>query len=95
MSAALDRVPVAEIGARAREVRFSRTLLAAITGILFGTAWLIARIFSVAWLALAWAATAVRIGYQSGAGRTAIVPRSSLEAEVEHLRAEVTRLTGG
>lgn len=66
MTALLDRVPVDQISEQAREVRFSRTLLTVIAGILFGLGWVVAKAFGLAWLALAWSATAVKVGWQEG-----------------------------
>ena len=100
MTVIAERVPVAEISRRAHQARFGRFVLACITGVLFGGGWLVAKVFAVAWLALAWAFTSVRVGWQH-AHLAAAMPRMSVEeqadliAEVEKLRAEVAHLTGG
>jgi hypothetical protein len=60
----LDAVPVERITGRAREVRFTRTVLAAIAGLLFGIGWLVAKASGVAWLVLVWCAVAVSEGWQ-------------------------------
>jgi uncharacterized membrane protein YedE/YeeE len=62
----LQRVPVEQINRQAREVRFWRTVLLALAGLLFGVGWLVAKGFAVAWLAMAWTATAVKVGWQAG-----------------------------
>ncbi len=62
----LDRVPVEHITEQAREVRFTRTLLALTAGILFGFGWLVAKFFGAAWLVLAWCAVAAREGWREG-----------------------------
>lgn len=96
-----DRVPVAEVSRQAREVRFGPAVVAAVTGILFGAGWLVAKLFAVAWLGLAWTATAVRLGAQHAQAHQrpsrALMAQENvnLMSEVEQLRAEVKRLTGG
>jgi hypothetical protein len=62
----LDRVPVEQITEQARQVRFWATVLRLIAFLLFGLGWLAAKGFGVLWLALAWAAVAVRTGWQEG-----------------------------
>ena len=100
MSSITARIPVAEVSRRAHQVKFGKTLLAVVTGILFGAGWLVAKVFSTAWLVLAWVATAARLGWENAQTR-ASVPRltvaeqADLLAERERLRAEVARLTGG
>jgi hypothetical protein len=63
MAHVLEQVPVSRITQEAREVRFGRTVLAVIAGLLYGLGWLTAKLFSVVWFALAWAGTAVKIGW--------------------------------
>lgn len=62
----LDRVPVEQINRQAREIHFWRTVLTLFAGLLFGLGWLTAKAFAVAWLAMAWTATAVKVGWQEG-----------------------------
>jgi hypothetical protein len=100
MTAITERVPVAEIGKRAHKVRFGATLLAAVTGALFGLGWLVAKLFAVCWLTLAWAFTAVRVGWehahlQAAVPKISVHERAELLSENESLRAEVARLSGG
>jgi hypothetical protein len=101
MSVIAERVPLAEVSRQAREVRFGATVIAAVTGVLFGLGWLIAKLFAVGWLALAWTATAVRLGAQHAQAhqkptRTMMAQdNAAMAAEVDQLRAEVKRLTGG
>jgi hypothetical protein len=45
---------VDRISARARQVQFSRSLLALAAGLLFGVGWLMAKLFGGAWLAFVW-----------------------------------------
>lgn len=66
ISSVLDTVPIERISAQAREVRFWRTVLAALAGLLFGLGWLVAKVFGVLWLAAAWSAVAVREGWREG-----------------------------
>jgi hypothetical protein len=56
-------IPLAEISARAREVRFRRSLVMLFVGIFFAIGWTAGRI----WYGAAFSATAVRIGYRQGA----------------------------
>ncbi len=64
----LDRVPVDAITEQARQVKFWRTALTVIAGVLFGAGWLTAKGFGVLWLASAWCAVAVREGWREGRG---------------------------
>jgi len=64
--AVLDRIPVGQIGDEAREVQFSRVLVAVITGVLFGLGWVVAKVVGAVWFALVWSAVAVKVGYQAG-----------------------------
>jgi hypothetical protein len=68
MTAVLDRVPVDSITEQARQVRFWRTVLTVVAGVLFGAGWLVAKLFGVLWLAAAWCAVAVREGWREGRG---------------------------
>jgi hypothetical protein len=52
-----------EIGSRARELHFWRTVLTIVASVLFAIGWIVARV----WLALAWCMVAVKLGWQSGA----------------------------
>ena len=52
----LGRVPTDRITREARDIRFWRTVLALVAAVLFG----------VGWLAVAWTATAVKVGWQEG-----------------------------
>lgn len=65
-TALLDRVPLDQITREARHVRPGRVVLAVIAGFLFGVGWLLARSLGLAWLAVAWCAVAVKIGWQAG-----------------------------
>ncbi|MFD9949839.1 hypothetical protein ACFWYW_55780 [Nonomuraea sp. NPDC059023] len=56
-------VPLDRITAEARHVRFGRTMLTVLAGVLFGLGWCVAKIFSGAWFAMAWTATAVKVGW--------------------------------
>ena len=100
MTAITDRIPVAEISRQARKIRFSRTIVAVITGALFAAGWLVAKVFTVAWLALAWVATSVAVGWQHAQMQAAtpkltVQEQTDLLSENEQMRAEIARLTGG
>ena len=62
----LEHVPVEQINRQARETHFWRAVLTLVAGLLFGLGWLVAKAFAVAWLAMAWTATAVKVGWQEG-----------------------------
>lgn len=64
--ATLDRIPLDRISAQARQVAFARTLLAIVTGILFGLGWLVAKVVGAVWFGVVWSAVAVKVGYQAG-----------------------------
>jgi hypothetical protein len=66
MTTLAERIPVDEITAQAREVRFWRSVLTVIAAALFGLGWLVAKAFGLAFLALAWTAVAVREGWREG-----------------------------
>lgn len=90
----LDRIPLDQITARAREVRPGRTVLTLIAGALFGLGWITAKVFSVAWLCLAWSLAAVQTGYEAAHGPTRGQQIAMLTAEVAGLRDQVKRLGG-
>ena len=66
MTALTERLPLDEITAQAREVRFWRTVLTLVAAVLFGLGWVVAKAFGLAWLACAWSAVAVREGWRQG-----------------------------
>lgn len=66
MTAILDRVPTDRISARARAARPGVTLLRALTAVLFGLGWIVARVLGALWLVAAWMAIAVAEGWQEG-----------------------------
>lgn len=66
MAAVVERVPLERITAQARQVRFWRTVLTVIAGVLFAAGWLAAKAFALAWLVLVWSVTAVRLGWAEG-----------------------------
>ena len=58
----LDRIPVDDITAQAREVHFGRVLLTVIAAVFWSIGWVTAKAF----LAVAWCAVAVRQGWREG-----------------------------
>lgn len=64
MTAVLDRVPVETITEQARDVHPVRVLLAVIAGLLYGVGWVAAKTLGAVWFALAWAGTAVKVGWR-------------------------------
>jgi hypothetical protein len=63
MTAILDRVPVDKITAEAREVHFGRAVLTVVAALLYGIGWVTAKVVGGVWFALAWAWTAVKVGW--------------------------------
>lgn len=55
--------PIERITAEAKQVEFGRTMLTVLAGVLFGIGWCTAKTFSLVWFALAWVATAVKVGW--------------------------------
>lgn len=96
MSAALiERVPVAEITGRARDVRFGPSLLALIGFIFIGLGWLAAKFFAILWLCLTWSWAAMVVGWRQGHGQPETrQSRKDMADEIEWLRNEVQRLSG-
>lgn len=66
----LGRIPVERITREARETHFWRTVLTLVAAVLYGIGWSVAKVFTVAWLVLAWTATAVKVGWSEGRART-------------------------
>lgn len=73
----LDRVPVDRITNEAREIHFGRFLLTVIGGLFFALGWIVAKTFTVLWLAMTWSWTAIKVGWQEGrnSARTPAPPR--------------------
>ena len=88
----LDRVPVDEITARAREVKFGRTVKRVLIGILFAAGWAAAKTLGVAWLGLTFCWSAVDMGWRDARGNKP--SRSALREENRLLRQEIARLGG-
>ena len=86
----LDRVPVDEITARAREARPGRVALTILAGLLFGTAWVAAKSLGLAWLGVSWCFTALRLGWRDARGNQP--SRASLREENDRLRQQLARL---
>jgi hypothetical protein len=72
----LDRVPVQRITTEAREVEFRRTALTVLAGLFWLVGWLAAKTLGGIWLALAWSATAVRVGWSDARPQRPAAPRS-------------------
>lgn len=64
MTAILDRVPVDEITKEAREIHFGKTVLLVVAAVLFGLGWVVGKACVVLWRAVAWSATAVKVGWR-------------------------------
>lgn len=70
MTTVTERFPLDDITAQARDVHFWRTILTGVLAVLFGTGWLAAKTCTVLWLAVAWAAIAIRQGWREGRGHS-------------------------
>ena len=66
-----DEVLTDRITDEARQIHPGRALLTVLAGLFFAMGWIAAKTFMVAWLALAWTATAVKVGWQEGRKRQA------------------------
>lgn len=62
----LDEALTQRITVQAREVRFWRTVAMLLAGALWLVGFGTAKAFGALWFALAWSATAVRVGWQEG-----------------------------
>lgn len=100
MTAVLDRVPVEEITARARQIKLGHVLLTVLGAVLIGAAWCAAKLllitWALAWGWIRWVIAAFMVGWDSAAKSTKLhsrPSRESLEAEVARLRQELARLT--
>lgn len=62
----LDEALTDRITVQAREVRFWRTVAMVLTGVLWVLGFGTAKAFGLLWFAVAWSATAVRVGWQEG-----------------------------
>lgn len=66
LASIFETVPLDRITTEAREVRFGRIILTLLAGLFYGLGWVTAKVFSVSWRAMAWLATAVKVGWQEG-----------------------------
>ena len=64
--AIIDPALTARISTEARDVHFGRTVLTILATLLFGLGWIAAKAVTLTWLALAWSATAIKVGWQEG-----------------------------
>lgn len=87
----LDRVPLDDIAAQARDAHPGRAVLTLVAGLLFGVGWMVAKVFAVAWLAAAWSFLAVREGWRSAHGPSRGQRLAVLEEENKHLREIAAR----
>lgn len=88
----LDRIPVDEITARAREAKPGRVALTVLAALLFGAGWVAAKSLAVAWLGVSWCFTAARLGWRDARGNQP--SRASLREENARLRQQIARLGG-
>jgi hypothetical protein len=70
MATVFQRVPVDEITVQARDVRFGRTVLTLVAAVLFSVGWIASKVLGGIWLALAWSATAVKVGWVEARSRS-------------------------
>lgn len=90
----LDRVPVDDITAQAREVHPGRTVLTVIAAALFGLGWVTARLFAAVWLAFTWSWVAVREGWRASHGPSRSRQIAVLSAQVAELETQLSRFSG-
>ena len=94
MTTWLDTIPVDEITGQAKAAKPGRTALTVVAAVLFGLGWCAARLFAVLWLAVTWAFTAVRVGWQAAHGPSRAARLAAMTAEIEDLRTRLARLGG-
>lgn len=94
MTTLAERIPVDEISEQAKHAKPGRTLLTLVAGLLFGLGWAAAKLFAVAWLALCWSWTAVRVGWQAAHGPSRAQRIAVMTKEIETLRTQLARLGG-
>ena len=87
----LDRVPLDEITAQARQVRPGRTLLTVVAGVLFGLGWVTAKAFAAVWLAFTWSWAAVHVGWTAAHGPSRRAQIDALTAQVKELQVQAGR----
>ena len=99
-AAILDRVPVDEITARARQIRLGHILLTVTGALIIAAGWCLGKILLLAWFLLwgwvKWVLAAFMVGWDTAAKSTKLQSRPSrdvLEAENARLRQEIARLT--
>lgn len=63
------QVPVDRITDQARQIQFWRTVLTVIAGVLYGAGWVAYQVCAVSWLAVAWCAAAVKVGWSDARRR--------------------------
>jgi len=90
----LDRVPVDEIREQASQARPGRVALTLVAGVFFCLGWVSAKAFAVLWLAVAWSAMAIKVGWQSAHGPSRAVQMARLKAQNEELQARLGRFEG-
>lgn len=61
--AVLERVPVDRITDKAREIRFSRSVVVALCGLLYALGWIAAKAFGLLWFSAVWVGAAVVVGW--------------------------------
>ena len=88
----LDRVPVDAITEQARAAKPGRVLLTVVAGVLFWSAWAVAKGLGALWLAVSWCFTAARLGWREARGNQP--SRSSLREENDRLRQQLQRMGG-
>lgn len=69
MDTFFDRDRVDRITVEARDLQIGRTVLTVLAAVLFAVGWLAAKTVGVVWLAFAWSATAVRLGWAEARGQ--------------------------
>lgn len=62
MATVLERVPVDEVRAEAREIHPGASLLTVLTAVLVGIGWVLGAV----WAGVAWALASVKVGFRQG-----------------------------
>ncbi len=88
----LDRIPVEEITADARQARPGRILLALFGAVFIAIGWTVAKVFRVLFLSAAWCMSGMKYGWRLANGTLNRPTWDQLYTENESLKAELGRL---
>ena len=94
MTTLTERIPLDDITEQAQQVKPGRAALTVIAAVLFGLGWVMARVFSVLWLAAMWSGVAVREGWRASRGPSRSQRLASQSAQIAELETRLRRSGG-